>query len=1063
MQNSGGLRSEYRTYERQKCFVGHSRGAEWRDDILGACAEVLPRFGLEPWYAADHFDPTKPLRDKVVELIANARYGIYDLSSWQDISGEWHLPRNVLIELGMAIVLNRPTLLLCHTSNKALPLPACLQGVDLVEFAGETTLKKALQQRLPQWFDVPPDRDWLNRFCIFGNRVCGFREEHPRARQWGHETLRCHVCDGLDRAHSCCQKAELEEIRGAFEGIFNRYSDLRFDYLEDLALVDGYQFLLCGHCQAVRSTPFAVYRILPHSPAEVFIAIGMSIALETLFEYDIPKVLLVRQEQDLPSLLRGYEVVEAVSSSEVKRKLKAFVPAVMQKVRETAWKPRPLPFIEVARIADMPPQAIAQPEQGEHPPLQIPRRLDSFVDREHELRFVLEPMAMGTDGSVIAIAGPAGIGKTTFAIEAAWRLYESGRFPDGVLWANRPTENMEATMDSWITLLGDKPLPDLRAKATQLQQLVVKKRLLLVLDDVRDDESLRLLIPILQECSALITTREAGLLTSPEFVTRGKVLALAPFDFEVAELMVRLAAQRHGLKDEIPREAIERLVEATQGLPLAMEWTIASIAQTGATIEAVLERLEGQDQAEYVMDFAFENAYQTLSDEEQRAFHALGILEEPFSTELAASVVGLDQETTIRLLERLMALYLIQLSVEEGSYTQHAVVRYYAVSKLRDAGEWDTVNTKYQAYQTNTLRKSLLPLLVDFEGALRELVDRALQSRYGREWSTRLEVSRYPDRLSLGQLLNLVSEQRDILEPLFATSGAYGMLVTTAVEITTTRNALAHGVPGPDVAEMQRVQELVERLLPMIREAQSAIQLEADLSSPYCFVIMPFASEFEPVFESIRAAVENSTQYRCLRADSIVSGDSIARKVQRLIDGAVLVIADISGRNPNVMVEMGTARGVGKPLIIISQSPEDVPSERASPYILYTRSKDGLAALQRNIVGVLTSPMIEVSLLPTDDLRFASWNTITFELRNVGLGTAHNVKLEIGSEDEVIFEGSIIEVESLYPREGKSVSVQSLPSMSGPLHIKAIASWPDNRGSVVTLESSFHLLSVKSL
>jgi hypothetical protein len=323
-QNTAGLHPKYITYERQKCFVGHSREAEWRDDILGACAEVLPGFGLEPWYAADHFDPTKPLRDKVVELIANARYGIYDLSSWQDAHGEWHLPRNVLIELGMAITLNRPALLLRHTSNKALPLPACLAGVELLQFAGETTLKKALQQRLPQWFDVPPDRDWLNRSCIFGNRICGFREEHPRARQWGHETLCCHVSDGLDRGHPCFQEAEREEMRGAFEDVLSRYSDLAFDYLDELSLADGYKFLLCSQCQTVRSTPFAVYRILPHSPAEVFITVGMSIALETLFEYDIPKVLLVRQEQDLPSLLRGYEVVEAVSSSEVKRKLSIY-------------------------------------------------------------------------------------------------------------------------------------------------------------------------------------------------------------------------------------------------------------------------------------------------------------------------------------------------------------------------------------------------------------------------------------------------------------------------------------------------------------------------------------------------------------------------------------------------------------------------------------------------------------------------------------------------------------------------------------------------------------------
>jgi hypothetical protein len=63
--------------------------------------------------------------------------------------------------------------------------------------------------------------------------------------------------------------------------------------------------LLCSHCQTVRSTPFAIYRIQPYTPAEVFISIGISIALEPLFEYDIPKVVLVRTEQELPSLREG--------------------------------------------------------------------------------------------------------------------------------------------------------------------------------------------------------------------------------------------------------------------------------------------------------------------------------------------------------------------------------------------------------------------------------------------------------------------------------------------------------------------------------------------------------------------------------------------------------------------------------------------------------------------------------------------------------------------------------------------------------------------------------------
>lgn len=346
MQNTGGLQTEYKNYGRQKCFVGHSLGAEWCEDLQSACAEILPKFNLEPWYAADQFTPTQTLRDKVVELIANSRFGIYDISSWKDRDGNWQLPRNVYIELGIAIALNRPTLLLRHTSNQELQSPTCLQGIKPLEFTGDVTLKKALEVQLPQWIDVPPDRDWLNRFCIFGNQTCSFREKHPCAQQWGQEKIYCHVYDGFDKNHPCYHQSECDEIRGAFEDILNRYSDLNFNYLDEVLIADSYQYLLCSHCQTVRSTPFAIYRISPNTSAETFIAIGISIALEKLFEYKIPKVILVKNERDLPSLLRGYEVVEAVNSKEIKQKLKAFLPTVMKTVRETTWRPRPLPFSE---------------------------------------------------------------------------------------------------------------------------------------------------------------------------------------------------------------------------------------------------------------------------------------------------------------------------------------------------------------------------------------------------------------------------------------------------------------------------------------------------------------------------------------------------------------------------------------------------------------------------------------------------------------------------------------------------------------------------------------------
>jgi hypothetical protein len=139
-----------RRYDRQKCFVACSKSARWTKDLLAACEEVLsrPEFNLELDYAGKSFAPDMSLQQKALELIANAHYGIYDLSCWED-KGQCQLPRNVHVELGMAIALNRPTLMLRNASNHHLKLPECLESMSglILEFSGTTTLKRSRIRR----------------------------------------------------------------------------------------------------------------------------------------------------------------------------------------------------------------------------------------------------------------------------------------------------------------------------------------------------------------------------------------------------------------------------------------------------------------------------------------------------------------------------------------------------------------------------------------------------------------------------------------------------------------------------------------------------------------------------------------------------------------------------------------------------------------------------------------------------------------------------------------------------------------------------------------------------
>lgn len=346
---TGGLRPQYQTYTRQKCFIAYSEQAHWAVDLLSACEEVLsqPEYNLEADYARKHFAADVPLRQKALELIANARYGIYDLSFWrQDERSPWQMPRNVMIELGIAIALNRPILLLRHASNRDLPLPKGLQGMSdqILEFSGPTTLKKVLAEHLPKWINTPPETAWWNRHCNFGGKVCEYREAHPKAKQLDKKELDCTIADGEDPCRP--------DFRAVVEDVLERFGDVTYTYLDALSLQEGYSSLLCSHCQITRSSPFAIYRITTQTPVEAFISIGMSLALETQFEYRILKILMTENSQDVPSLLSGYEVVVACSDAQRRKILKEHMPKVLDRIRETSWSSKPLPFQMLQPLLD---------------------------------------------------------------------------------------------------------------------------------------------------------------------------------------------------------------------------------------------------------------------------------------------------------------------------------------------------------------------------------------------------------------------------------------------------------------------------------------------------------------------------------------------------------------------------------------------------------------------------------------------------------------------------------------------------------------------------------------
>ena len=104
----------------------------------------------------------------------------------------------------------------------------------------------------------------------------------------------------------------------------------------------------------------------------------------------------------------------------------------------------------------------------------------------------------------------------------------------------------------------------------------------------------------------------------------------------------------------------------------------------------------------------------------------------------------------------------------------------------------------------------------------------------------------------------------------------------------------------------------------------------------HCFVIMPFASEFDEVYRTIRKAVEEGTagKVACHRLDELKTPGRITDDLVEAIADADFCIADLTGMNPNVMWEVGYAMALTKPVLFLSQSVDSLPFDLRNMRVL---------------------------------------------------------------------------------------------------------------------------------
>ncbi len=299
-------------------------------------------------------------------------------------------------------------------------------------------------------------------------------------------------------------------------------------------------------------------------------------------------------------------------------------------------------------------------------PAQLPLRLASFVARSESL----------PSGPLVVVSGVAGVGKTTSVVE--WAHRARSRFPDGQLYVNlrgfdplgQPMSALEA-LHGFLDALGvpASSIPSgLAARSARFRSLLADRRVLIVLDNARDAEHVRPLLPGSSGCQVVVTSRVAltGLVA---------VEGAVPVALEVLS-----PDEAHRLLDArgVPPASRPAIVSVCAGLPLAL----AIAAARADAVCSGLDSLSDNDPRADVRS-VFSWSLGALSADARRLFGLLGLHPGPdFAAPAAAALAGSAVQP---LLDELVEASLVSM-VGHGRYAMHDLVRSFASEQSSDGG-----------------------------------------------------------------------------------------------------------------------------------------------------------------------------------------------------------------------------------------------------------------------------------------------------------------------------------------------------------------------------------------
>ena len=145
-----------------------------------------------------------------------------------------------------------------------------------------------------------------------------------------------------------------------------------------------------------------------------------------------------------------------------------------------------------------------------------------------------------------------------------------------------------------------------------------------------------------------------------------------------------------------------------------------------------------------------------------------------------------------------------------------------------------------------------------------------------------------------------------------------------------------------------------------LRKISKGVKIE---EGDTCFVMMPFAEPIGGYYKSIYETAISKAGLRPVRADDeIFATGKIIDQVWDGITAAKVLVAELTGRNPNVFYELGLAHALSKPVVLVSSNQSDVPFDLKHIRVIYYDMRDPfwgdklIAKVSENIISALKNP-----------------------------------------------------------------------------------------------------------